>query len=113
VVEGHAGAQALTPREASISRGSASVESGCCSIASRTKDACSSIPAVRRSLPCGLAAGVPSASASCHHRIALAALTSNRSAARHFTFNGRDRTVSAITRKGPTIHAGLLRQQGS
>ena len=48
----------LTPCSASISRNSASVGSGCCLIAPRMKDACSSIFAVRRFPPCGLAAGV-------------------------------------------------------
>jgi hypothetical protein len=49
----------LTPRSANIVLNSASVGSGCCSIAARMKAAWSSILDVRRSPPCGLAAGVP------------------------------------------------------
>jgi hypothetical protein len=49
----------FTPRSASISRNSAKVGSGCCSIASGIKAAWSSIFAVRRSPPLTLLAGVP------------------------------------------------------
>lgn len=104
---------ALAPWSFSLSRNSASVMSDFVSTAFRIKGTCASMRRYLRSPSCCLGEKSPASRWRLRHRIALAALTPNRSAACR---QDKPPSIAAITRwrrsreRDLAMHAGLLHQ---